>query len=335
MTEISQLASLLLNTGLQRRDNPLYQFLSRLLMSLNDVDKNLQAQIDAASSTPTTINQTVQNLMLNDSVEEIDPKPALINNNLTNIFNQFMLNNEENNDYSIFITPVNQFNQINQPGISMLMETDYPDVPITIPGPKGADGISSQTFVVLSLNDQSDNEPFLISVPPSLLGAGVINRLAKWVTAFSLGTSLVSDDGTSVAVNSALEVTGIATLDSDISVLGKVIFLGEATPTIPYDGTKTNDANPSTAAVIRYTASSGATFAAITGFTGGTQGRVLYIINGDASKSLFLDPEDAGSSASNRIEGVGGTQIEIKAGRSIMLVYDGVGARWSPLHLNG
>jgi hypothetical protein len=91
-------------------------------------------------------------------------------------------------------------------------------------------------------------------------------------------------------------------------------------------GTSDNVVLSPTTAVFRYTGSGSGT---ITGFTGGTPGRVLIVTDESPTfNSLTLAPL-TGSSAANQIVGVAQVNVQLPSGGGAFLRYDG--SKWRPL----
>lgn len=102
-------------------------------------------------------------------------------------------------------------------------------------------------------------------------------------------------------------------------------------------GAAVNDYNPaglSSALVLVQDCGAGAT---INGLVGGVDGRVLVIVNSNASatlSSLVLAHEAAGSTAANRIVLANATNLTIRYHGAVMLWYDGAASRWRVMGAN-
>lgn len=129
--------------------------------------------------------------------------------------------------------------------------------------------------------------------------------------------------------------TGRLTIDSTVVTVidnldaqQQFILSGDITP-----ATLTGNVNDwaptglSTASVIR--ASSDANNRAITGLSGGADGRVIYIQNVGANTIVLMD-QDVGSTAANRFDISGDT--ELAADDSMGLIYDSTASRWRNLN---
>lgn len=70
----------------------------------------------------------------------------------------------------------------------------------------------------------------------------------------------------------------------------------------------------------------------VTGLAGGSDGRLMIVINVTAARTLTLTDEDTLSSAANRF--ALGADVAIGPGESIALVYDSTSSRWRPFNRN-
>lgn len=112
---------------------------------------------------------------------------------------------------------------------------------------------------------------------------------------------------------------------TDITIDGAVSLLGDITPTSI--SATTNDWAPtslSTATVIRASTNSSIQ-RSLNGLTGGTDGRVVVLMN-VGSGNIQLSDEAAGSSAANRF--ALGANFLIYPDESCILIYDATSARW-------
>ncbi len=66
----------------------------------------------------------------------------------------------------------------------------------------------------------------------------------------------------------------------------------------------------------------------IGGFTGGVDGRMIFVVNADDASNLGLLNEAAGSTAANRIILPGGATLTLNVQEGVWLMYDGTSSRW-------
>ncbi len=66
----------------------------------------------------------------------------------------------------------------------------------------------------------------------------------------------------------------------------------------------------------------------ITGFSGGTDGRIIFLHNDSGANSLVLSHEDSGSSAANRIKTATSAGVSLQGGATAILVYSAADTRW-------
>ncbi len=88
-----------------------------------------------------------------------------------------------------------------------------------------------------------------------------------------------------------------------------------------------NDYNPSSQSIWRL--SSGAAVS-ITGIAGGTDGRLLSIIN-VGSNNIVLSNQNSGSQPANRIITGTGANLTLRANNAATLLYDGTTRQWRVL----
>lgn len=130
--------------------------------------------------------------------------------------------------------------------------------------------------------------------------------------------------------NTNFRVAGATTLVGDVVHSAKSSYNGEGTASLVYDGaTKNNDVAPGTTTRLRVSKASGAGVCLITGFSGGFDGRILFVENVDTANSITFKVEDTGSTAGNRIAGP--VDITVNFGDIGLFLYDSTTARWRPI----
>ena len=105
------------------------------------------------------------------------------------------------------------------------------------------------------------------------------------------------------------------------NITGSLSLNGEQTSTLT--GAQNDFALNSGVAILRW---NGASTATITGFTGGVNGRLLYVVN--ESAVLLTLSHQTTSAAANQIVGVGSASLNIGVGGSVLLRYDGTSTKW-------
>lgn len=110
-------------------------------------------------------------------------------------------------------------------------------------------------------------------------------------------------------------------VDGTINILGPLAVKDTTPAQITADQ---NDYNIGLAGSLRLNANAARN---ITGISGGSDGRLLYIHN-VGSFTITLKNESASSSAANRFAGAGGVDLSITSGLSVLLKYDSTSARW-------
>ena len=143
---------------------------------------------------------------------------------------------------------------------------------------------------------------------------------------FSTSTGAVTLGGAATA-NSTLNVVGAATLQNALNVTGSTTLTGSLSLLHGADYSTTgtsNNVNFGTGAVFRLTGASAQT---ITGITGGTDGRMITLVNA-AGQTAIISNNSGSSLAANRITTGTGADISLYAGGSVSLVYDSVASLW-------
>lgn len=120
-----------------------------------------------------------------------------------------------------------------------------------------------------------------------------------------------------------IALTGVTTVSNNfiVSNAGNVAFQRGT----DYSTTGTsNNVSFGSGTVIRLTGASAQT---ITGIAGGTDGRILTLVNA-ASQSATISNLNAGSSAANQINTGSGSDVTLPANSAMYLVYDGAASVW-------
>jgi hypothetical protein len=129
------------------------------------------------------------------------------------------------------------------------------------------------------------------------------------------------------AAGTALSVTNDASVGGALSVTGNLTVTGAAALKKGTDFSTTgasNDVSFGSVSLVRLTGASAQT---ITGIAGGTDGRLLTIVNA-AGQAATISNANAGSAAANRISTGTGSDISLPAGASITLIYDSGASLW-------
>lgn len=165
---------------------------------------------------------------------------------------------------------------------------------------------------------------------PSSLATVQVNGASTFAGAatFSSGVT-VSSGGLTLS-------TGNATFGQDVSVAGKVtstlqlgnqLRLSVALSTLSGGSTAFDNVDFGSSAGLVFI-SGNSTAISITGITGGTHGRVLYLVNAMTGTEITLQADDAGSSADCRMRFASNTDKGLAASGSAMLVYSTVTGFW-------
>lgn len=109
------------------------------------------------------------------------------------------------------------------------------------------------------------------------------------------------------------------------SVAAAFALLGDIADTLAAQADDYAPAGLATASIIRITLTGAQ---AITGLTGGSDGRVILIQNVDTADGLTLNHEDATSAAANRFILPGGINKSVAFGQMAVCVYDSTASRW-------
>lgn len=169
------------------------------------------------------------------------------------------------------------------------------------------------------------------SVAFFLQAANNLSDLASASTArtnLGLGTAATQNTGTSGAnvplLNGANTWSGVGTQAALLDVQQDFRLSGDITPA-QIIATQ-NDYNPtglSTASVLRLTVDAARD---VTGLQGGADGRIVCVLNADATNSITLKNENASSTAANRF--AIGADLVISANNGAVLIYDSTSSRW-------
>jgi hypothetical protein len=130
-------------------------------------------------------------------------------------------------------------------------------------------------------------------------------------------------------ISTALTVTGAITASSSVAVAGTLNadaalrMTGEQTDTSV--GAQNDYVLTSTISVFRWNGASSVTFS---GFTGGSFGRILFLVNENLGASIILNNESASSTAANRIITNSAVNVTVTGGGGAVLRYDNTASRW-------
>jgi hypothetical protein len=156
-------------------------------------------------------------------------------------------------------------------------------------------------------------------ITPSLDAAGG----ALSIGAANAGSISIGKSGITVSVNGALSVAQNTSLSGDLTVsgLGNVAFQHGADFTVTGIS---DDVDFGTGSLFRLNGASGQV---ITGIAGGTDGRIIRIVNAGPTSAMIAN-DSTNSQAGNRITTGTGTDITVPSGASVSLVYDNVDNVW-------
>jgi hypothetical protein len=179
---------------------------------------------------------------------------------------------------------------------------------------------SNTNALLMSANSLTSGNLQTLTTNSTLFSGALLNISSTGDSASSTG-SLVKLDVVGVNSSStALKITNAGTgLSVDVTG-GLALRAGSDFSAV---GT-TNDAPFGNASLIRLT---GATAQTFTGIAGGTNGLLLTLMNAGAATTT-LQNDNGASIAANRIITGTNADLEIKAGGSIMLQYDGTSQVW-------
>jgi len=203
-----------------------------------------------------------------------------------------------------------------------------------------SDGVAGNPTVALA-ND--------LSAVEGLSTAGIATRTAAdtWTTRTVTGTAneitLTAGDGVSgnptVSIPSSVTFTGKTvtggtysgpTVTGTLDIQQNMQWSGDINPSVTADQNDWTPTGLSTATIIRADPTATRN---ITGLTGGADGRIIGIINVNATNALVLKNESASSSAANRFSI--GADITLSAGQGATFCYDSTSSRWRPLTGSG
>lgn len=139
---------------------------------------------------------------------------------------------------------------------------------------------------------------------------GTLDARLEWADLLNVPSYLLLSGGT---VSGNLTVTGNLSV-SGTSTLSEVKFASTTNSTA--SGTL-NDVSVSNSTVV-FSPSGTLT---VTGFSGGTEGKVLYVLN-SGNADLVLSNANVGSSSANRLTTGSGSDVTVKAGSGVVLQYN-------------
>ena len=207
--------------------------------------------------------------------------------------------------------------------------------------------IDSGTTGAVNLGTGSDSKVITIGNTTGTTGvtinsgsAGVSfsgNTTITGVSSFTTGTGIMTINGTSIVLagnSTVLDMTGTGVLGINTTTNRGITF-GTGAFTMPgnyatpkgtdYSTTGVqNDVDFGTGSLFHYAGADTATF---TGIAGGTDGRLIRVVNTSAF-SLTINNQDANSLAANRIITLNGANVAIPANSAVEFVYDSGVSRW-------
>ncbi len=159
-------------------------------------------------------------------------------------------------------------------------------------------------------------------------------------TTLGLGTAATVNTGTSGATiplnndantfSGANTFTATQTFSGTVDAQGAITISGDITPSqITADQNNYNPTGLSTASVVRISSDAAR---AVTGLDGGSDGRVLTLVN-VGSFTITLNDQNASSSAANRF--AIGSDIAIAANQAVAIIYDATATRWRAVGIPG
>jgi hypothetical protein len=228
--DVSRLLVQLNNTGLQNKDNPLYQFLSFLIRSLKDINTNItdiqnstsisgpvsigptqiiqfyEENFDTdiiSSPTPTSSTGTITVQVSGETpTGAVDGSNKLFTTSSTYIsgyLNVYLNGVRQSVTVDYTETSSNSFTFVVAPTIDDILRVDYiVSAGISgVTGPTGPTGAQGPIGPVMIVEDGLDGETFIIPSPPSSGSAGKVVQVVNTETgAMATGTTIIPFDDT-------------------------------------------------------------------------------------------------------------------------------------------
>ena len=188
-----------------------------------------------------------------------------------------------------------------------------------ITGNKITDTSCTGSCYAINISDATSDNNYLAD---NTLGGGTINDASGGDTIY--GGQLNSSGAYVLQASGGISLNSAATVSANLTVTsaGNVAFQkGTDYSTV---GTS-NNVNFGTGVLFRLTGASAQT---ITGIAGGTNGRILTLVNAAAQSATLKNNDTTDSSAANVIITGTGADLSIAAGASVSLVYDSSSSVW-------
>jgi len=154
--DVNRLLTVLNNTGLQTKDNSLYQLLKQLIEGIS----SLNGEVASINNSIATITENITQAISQVVQLSLDSSSSSGNDSLSGI---------------VIPGPTGKDAVSPSPGYMMAFGEGSSSSDVVIPGPKGADGINTINNVAIPGQDGSDGESSMIPGPQGL--AGFINQL--------------------------------------------------------------------------------------------------------------------------------------------------------------
>lgn len=193
-----------------------------------------------------------------------------------------------------------------------------------------------------------------IGTAGGVTGTGTTNTISKFTGSTAVGNSSVTDNGTTFAINTnqftvteasgataagsltvnATAATGAGDIEATTAKVATTLTAGAVVGTTQSSTATTtqNDfAINASATILRWSGASAVTFG---GFTGGTDGRLLIVINASSTQTLALSNLAAGSTAANRLINIASKDLNLVGVNAAALYeYDGTASEWRMLSI--
>ncbi len=163
--------------------------------------------------------------------------------------------------------------------------------------------------------NDTDTDTHIGTTDITLTGGRLFNMNGNSLTFDGTADVVFSDSG-DVAFGGAVSVTGGSAFSGNFVTPKGADFFTTGSQ---------NDVNLGTGSLFRYTGVSGATF---TGIAGGTDGRILRIMNATSDQTLVITNEDANSLEENRVLTANGLNLTVAPNAMVSLIYDFGASRW-------
>ena len=152
-----------------------------------------------------------------------------------------------------------------------------------------------------------------------ITGSGTANTMTKWTGASTIGDSSVLDDGSLV---STVIPVAVQQLRFTPAISPAALAAGATQNYAPTGLATTTD--------LRVTPDAGGT-SSLGGMVGNQTGGALVVITNIGAALLTISHEAGGSTAANRFSNPGAVDIVLRAGASLICLYDFASLRWRPV----